>query len=71
MAEQRTRDVVTLTVIGSETMARPDGRVAIRLDTQERGSIAFEVDQRAIDALRRQLATAEQILRQPTAKTKN
>ena len=70
MAEQRTREVRTVTVIGSESMARPDGRVAIRLDTREIGSIAFEVDQHAIDALRRQLVNAEHTLRQ-TRTSKN
>jgi hypothetical protein len=49
----------TLTVIGSETLLRPDNRAAIMLLTRERGAIAFEVDQRAIDALRRSIATAE------------
>jgi hypothetical protein len=54
--------IMTVHVTGSETMERPDARVAIRLDTRELGSIAFEVDQRAIDALRKQLAAAEQFL---------
>jgi hypothetical protein len=59
----RTRDLITLTVVGSETLLRPDGRAAIRLDTRELGPIALEVDQRAIDTLRRQLANAETHLR--------
>lgn len=67
MADQ-SRNVVTLTVLGSQAMGRPDGRAAIRLETKERGSIAFEVDQHAIDVLRRELATAETFLRQPTGK---
>ena len=64
-----TKDQTTLTVTASQALGRPDGRAAIRLQTKELGSIAFEVDQQAIDALRRDLATAEQFLRQP--KTKN
>jgi hypothetical protein len=64
MAQERTRDVQTVTVIGSETMFRPDGRASIRLDTQELGAIVFEIDQRAFDALRKHLSNAEQFLRQ-------
>jgi hypothetical protein len=66
MAERETRDVRTVTVIGSQSLARPDGRAAIRLETKELGSIAFEVNQHAIDTLRRDLALAETFLRQPT-----
>jgi hypothetical protein len=64
MAKGETRDHLTVTVLGSVAMARPNGRVAIRLVTKEAGSIAFEVDQRAIDALRRDLVVAERFLRQ-------
>jgi hypothetical protein len=71
MAKERTRVVLTLTVTASETVLRPDGRAAIRLDTREAGPIAFEVDQRAIDALRKHLAAAETHLRHPATKTKN
>jgi hypothetical protein len=60
----KTRDVATVTVVGSQTMCRPDGRVAIRLETRELGPIAFEVDQRAIDTLRREISVAETFLRQ-------
>jgi hypothetical protein len=67
MPTNRTRDLITVTVVGSETLLRPDGRAAIRLDTREMGPIAFEVDQRAIDALRLQLVTAETHLRQKPA----
>jgi hypothetical protein len=55
----------TVTVLASQAVGRPDGRVAIRLDTKELGAIAFEVDQRAIDALRNDLMAAERLLRQP------
>jgi hypothetical protein len=52
----------------SKTVARADGRVAIVLDTQERGPIAFEVNLQSIDMLRRELARAETLLRQTTGK---
>jgi hypothetical protein len=64
MDKGKTKDHSTVMVLGSQTLGRPDGRVAIRLETKELGSIAFEVDQRAIDALRRQLVVAEQFLHQ-------
>ena len=51
----------TVTVTGSQAMARPDG-AAIRLVMKE-GTIVFSVDQKAIDALRRDLAVADQHLR--------
>ena len=54
--------IMTVKVTGSATMECPDARIAIRLDTRELGSIAFEVDQPTIDALRERLATAEQFL---------
>jgi hypothetical protein len=68
VARRETKDVLTVTVIGSQSLARPDGRAAIRLETREMGSIAFEVDQHAIDTLRRELVTAETFLRQSTGK---
>jgi hypothetical protein len=70
MAERETKDHLTVTVIQSQSLARPDGRVAIRLQTKELGSIAFEVDQHAIDTLRRELATAETYLQRSRAATK-
>jgi hypothetical protein len=54
-----------LTVLSSQVFARPDGRVAIALETKENGTLAFEVDQHAIDTLRRDLAVAETFLCQP------
>ncbi len=59
-----TNDLTTVTVLGSNAVGRPDGRVAIRLVTLEAGSIAFEVDERAIDALRKAIRAAEKILHQ-------
>jgi hypothetical protein len=63
-----TKDHATVTVVGSQALGRPDGRAAIRLITKELGSIAFEVDQHAIDALRKEITAAEQMLRKPTVK---
>lgn len=63
MAQFGGGEFTTVTVTGSQALGRPDGRVSIRLQTRELGSIAFEVDQRAIDALRRDLAAAETLLR--------
>lgn len=68
MPQFGTSEQTTVTVLGSQALGRPDGRVSIRLLTKELGSIAFEVDQRAIDALRGDLLKAEQFLRQPTGK---
>ncbi len=53
-----------VTVLHSESLLRSDRRAAIELVTRELGPIAFEVDQRAIDALRRHLATVEAVLLQ-------
>jgi hypothetical protein len=64
MAFDHTNELNTVTVLGSNAVGRPDGRVAIRLVTKEVGSIAFEVDQHAIDTLRKDLRAAEKLLRQ-------
>ena len=64
----QTRELRTVTVTGSQSVAGPDGHVAIVLYTKEVGPIAFEVDQKAIDALRRDIAAAEAILRQATGR---
>jgi hypothetical protein len=71
MTEDKTSDVKTVTVIGSQPMVRPDGRAAIRLDTRELGPIAFEVDEKAIVALRQAIASAETHLRQSKGQTRN
>jgi hypothetical protein len=68
MSQFGTKEWYTVTVLGSQALARPDGRVAIGLETRELGAIAFAVDQRSIDELRRDLSAAEQLLRQPTGK---
>jgi hypothetical protein len=71
MSEHSTGKVRTVSVMGSEPMVRADGRAAIRLDTRELGSIAFEVNQRAIDSLRQAIAAAETHLRQSKDQTPN
>jgi hypothetical protein len=68
MSPNGTRDFRTVQLLGSQALARPDGRAALRLDTDQLGSIAFEVDQQRIDTLRLDLTRAEQFLRQPTVK---
>lgn len=59
------RDIPTMTVLGSQSVARADGRAAIVLTTQEKGPIAFEVNLQTIEILRRALAKAEEVLRAP------
>jgi hypothetical protein len=68
MTQRETKDHMTVTVVASQALGRPDGRAAIRLQTIELGPMAFEVNQHAIETLRRELAVAEQILRQPPTK---
>ena len=58
----------TVTMVDSRTLTRADGTTSLRLDTKEFGSIAFRIDLKAIEILRRELATAEAFLRQPTGK---
>ncbi len=53
-----------VTVLRSESLLSSDKRAAIELVTRELGPIAFEVDLRAIDALRRNLATVKSFLLQ-------
>lgn len=54
-------DFTTITVTGSSAVATADGRYAIALTTVEAGTIAFEVNQVAIRALRESLAKIEQL----------
>ena len=63
MNDLQSRAVPAVTVPGSQPMVRPDGRAAVRLETRQLGSIAFEVGQLAIDALRHALAAVETHLR--------
>jgi hypothetical protein len=60
------REIIIVTVIGSNVVARADGRVAMALQTKEQGAIAFEVTLETIPVIRRELALAEQMLRAPT-----
>ena len=62
MSQFGSNDWRTVTVRQSQAFRRPDGRVAIRLWTKEIGSIAFEVNREAIDALRNNLKDAERLL---------
>lgn len=63
MDKSETKELQTLTVMASSTAASADGRVAIVLHTKQEGSIAFEVDERAIAALRNEITVAESFLR--------
>jgi hypothetical protein len=67
----KTSDLETLTVTESETLVSPDGRAAIRLETLERGPIAFEVNLEAIVSLRQALARAEQHIQQSQNQSRN
>jgi hypothetical protein len=55
-----------LTVFNSQAIGEADGRVAMVLETRELGPVAFEVDQRVIDAIRNNLLVAKHLLRQST-----
>jgi hypothetical protein len=48
-----------VTVKASRPLIRPDGRYAIELATTELGSIAFEVDEQALFALRQAIGEIE------------
>ena len=54
----------SVTVLRSFAAARPDGRWAIVLETQELGAIAFEVNEQAIYTLRKSLDAIERLKRQ-------
>ncbi len=58
-----TKALKTVTVLQSQALGRPDGRVSVGLWTKEL-AIAFEVNQEAINALREHLVTAEKLLHQ-------
>lgn len=64
MEKGETRGLRTLTVLGSSSVAHADGRASIVFETKEEGAIAFEVDRRAIAALRREIAAIETFLSQ-------
>jgi hypothetical protein len=62
---KKTDDYQTITVTGSFSAARPDGRYAIVLDTLEAGPIALEVNDITLKALRRELNAIEAMMKQP------
>ena len=59
------KQVSWLTVVGSESMTGPNGTTALCLHTKEAGLVAFAVDQRAIDAIRKHLDKLELMFRRP------
>jgi hypothetical protein len=61
-----TREVYTVTVIGSSVAVSPLGVVAIVLNTKEVGRIGFLVTLASCAALRNEIADAETFLRQKT-----
>ena len=65
MAAPKIKLVPRLTVIGSETLTVPNGTTALCLHTREFGQIAFVVDERAIEAIRKQLDKLERSFRNP------
>ena len=62
----RELEIRTVELLGCQPLARADGTVALRLDTDRLGAIAFAVDQPRIDAMRRDLTKLELLLRQST-----
>ena len=63
MHKGETEQVLTVTVVGSNTASTPDGVVAIVLETLEQGKIGFSVTLDSIAAIRRELAAAELAIR--------
>jgi hypothetical protein len=57
--------IAWVTVVGSESMTGPGGTTALCLRTKEAGSVAFAVDQRAIDAIRGHLDKLELMFQTP------
>jgi hypothetical protein len=62
MSQFGTSDWTMVTVRQSQAFRRSDGRVSVGLWTKEIGPIAFEVNQQAIDVLRKNLKDAERLL---------
>jgi hypothetical protein len=63
MAKGDVSDVLTVNVIGSKIVARPEGWVAMVIEMSHQ-TIALPLNLQAIAVLRQQLAEAETILRQ-------
>jgi hypothetical protein len=67
ISSSQSQDRMTLTVSGSQSLARADGRKAILLMTQELGPIAFELPEGAIPLLQRQLADLQAVQQSPSS----
>jgi hypothetical protein len=64
MSQSKSGEQTTVTLLLSHALGMSsDGRIAISLKTKELGTIACEVDQPTINALRRDLACAETLVR--------
>jgi hypothetical protein len=64
MPQHSSNERTKVTVLSSHALGSPEaGKIALSLETKELGTIAFEVDQRTIDELRRDLACAEALVR--------
>jgi hypothetical protein len=63
MAKGDVNEILTVNVLGSMLLARPDGSVAIKLEMSHQ-TIALPLTLQAIAVLRQQLIEAETILRQ-------
>jgi hypothetical protein len=68
MAPDGSGELRTVRLLGSQTLARPEQPVALMLYTDLFGPIAFALNEQIVGTLRRDLAIAEQYLRQPVAK---
>ena len=68
MAPDGSGEFRTVRLLGTQTLARPDQPVTLMLYTDLFGPIAFEVNEQVVGTLRRDLAIAEQYLRQPVGK---
>ena len=60
MSEPQWSDFQTVKVLGSSVAKAEDGTKALLLETDQLGTIAFEVDQETIALLLKQLAQAAQ-----------
>jgi hypothetical protein len=68
MAPDGSGELRNVRLLGSQTLARPDQPVTLMLYTDLFGPIAFALNEQILSTLRRDLAIAEQYLRQPVAK---
>jgi hypothetical protein len=64
MSQHGSSERMKATMLLSHTLGMAgDGKIAISLKTKELGTIALEIDQQIIDALRKDLACAETLIR--------